>query len=108
VFFPCSVGGEGHNECPAFVERRTTVCTQPQERASRSRLALCARLHDHADGIVNVAAHEMEQDIRLATRALALFATLKFRIAEITEMALSQPGPAIARDLRDALDDAQG
>jgi hypothetical protein len=68
--------------------------------------ALCARLHDHADGIVNVAAHEMETDIRQATRALALFATLKFRIAEIAEMALTQAGPAIARDLRQALDDA--
>lgn len=41
--------------------------------------ALCARLSNHADGIVNVAAHEMEQDTRQAARALALFATLKFR-----------------------------
>jgi hypothetical protein len=30
------------------------------------------------------------------------------RIAEIAEMALSQAGPATARDLRQALDDAQG
>ena len=70
--------------------------------------ALCTRLHDHADGIVNVAAHEMEQDLRLAARALDLFATLKSRIQEITEMALSQAGGATARDLRQALDDAQG
>ena len=32
--------------------------------------ALADRLADHADGIVNVAAHEMEQDIRLAATAL--------------------------------------
>jgi hypothetical protein len=32
--------------------------------------ALSGRLSDHADGIVNVAAHEMEQDIRLAASAL--------------------------------------
>ena len=32
--------------------------------------ALSDRLSDHADGIVNVAAHEMEQDIRVAASAL--------------------------------------
>lgn len=32
--------------------------------------ALADRLADHADGIVNAAAHEMEQDMRLAARAL--------------------------------------
>ena len=32
--------------------------------------ALADRLADHADGIVNVAAHEMEQDIRLASGVL--------------------------------------
>lgn len=32
--------------------------------------ALADRLSDHADGIVNVAAHEMEQDIRLAAGVL--------------------------------------
>jgi hypothetical protein len=32
--------------------------------------ALAERLADHADGIVNVAAHDMEQDIRLAATAL--------------------------------------
>jgi hypothetical protein len=31
---------------------------------------LADRLADHADGIVNVAAHEMEQDIRLAAGVL--------------------------------------
>jgi hypothetical protein len=50
----------------------------------------------------------MEIDICQAARALALFATLKFRIAEIAEMALSQAGPATARDLRQALDEARG
>jgi hypothetical protein len=70
--------------------------------------ALCARLRDHADSITNVAAHEMELDLRIAARALALFATLQFRVSEIAEMALSQAGPATARDLRQALDDTQG
>ena len=32
--------------------------------------ALADRLADHADGIVNVAAHDMEKDIRLAATAL--------------------------------------
>lgn len=32
--------------------------------------ALADRLANHADGIVNVAAHQMEQDIRLAASAL--------------------------------------
>jgi hypothetical protein len=81
---------------------------QPTKFDAETLAALCTRLRDHADGIVNVAAHEMEIDIRQAARALALFATLKFCIAEMAEMALSQAGPATARDLRQALDEAQG
>jgi hypothetical protein len=51
--------------------------------------ALADRLANHADGIVNVAAHEMEVDIRLAARVLrqvdrppptALLMALKFEI----------------------------
>src|SRR5262249_21718343 len=34
-------GGEGRNECAAFAEPRTTIGTQHQERAGRSRLC-CA------------------------------------------------------------------
>jgi hypothetical protein len=84
------------------------VKSQPIRFDIETLNALGARPFDHADSIVNVAAHEMEMDIRQAARALALFATLKFRIAEIAEMALTQAGAATARDLRQALDDAQG
>jgi hypothetical protein len=64
---------------------------------------LCARLFDHAESITNVAAHEMEVDIRLSARVCSNFASLRFRIAEIAEAALTQSGPAIRRDLLDAL-----
>jgi hypothetical protein len=45
--------------------------SQVSHRLSADELnALADRLADHADGIVNVAAHEMEQDIRLAAGVL--------------------------------------
>ncbi len=45
--------------------------SQVSHRLSADELnALADRLGDHADGIVNVAAHEMEQDIRLAAGVL--------------------------------------
>jgi len=45
--------------------------SQVSSRLSADELtALADRLADHADGIVNVAAHEMEQDIRLAAGVL--------------------------------------
>jgi hypothetical protein len=45
--------------------------SQVSSRLSADDLnALADRLADHADGIVNVAAHEMEQDIRLASGVL--------------------------------------
>jgi hypothetical protein len=69
--------------------------------------ALGARLYDHADSITNVAAHEMEIDIRLAARVCSSFASLRFRVMEIAEAALTQPGAAIRRDLIDALADAE-
>ena len=68
---------------------------------------LGARLFDHADSITNIAAHQMELDIRLAARAISNFATLRFRIAEIADRALTQAGAAIRRDLLDALNDAE-
>jgi hypothetical protein len=68
---------------------------------------LGARLFDHADSITNVARHDMEIDCRLAARALSNMATLRFRVAEIAEMALTQAGAAIRRDLLDALADAE-
>jgi hypothetical protein len=69
--------------------------------------ALGARLYDHADSITNVARHEMEVDIRLAARACSNLASLRFRVAEIAEAALAQPGAAIRRDLVAALADAE-
>ena len=49
----------------------------------------------------------MEQDVRLAGRAISNLATLRFRVAEIAEAALTQPGAAIRRDLLDALANAE-
>jgi hypothetical protein len=53
------------------------------------------------------AAHEMEQDLRVAGRVCSRFATLRFRVAEIAEEALTQAGARIRRDLLDALADAE-
>jgi hypothetical protein len=69
--------------------------------------ALGARLFDHADSITNPARHDMEVDCRLAARALSNFATLRFRVVEIAEAALTQAGAATRRDLLDALADAE-
>jgi hypothetical protein len=69
--------------------------------------ALGARLYDHADSITNVAAHEMEIDIRLAARVCSNLATLRFRVAEIAEAALTHAPGATRRDLIDALADAE-
>jgi hypothetical protein len=69
--------------------------------------ALGARLFDHADSITNVARHDMEVDVRLAARVCGNMATLRFRVGEIAEAALTQPGPAIHRDLLAALADAE-
>jgi hypothetical protein len=68
---------------------------------------LAASLYEHGDSITNVAAHQMEIDIRLAARAISNFATLRFRIAEIAEAALAQDPAATRRDLLDALADAE-
>jgi hypothetical protein len=68
--------------------------------------ALSARLFDHADSIINVAAREMEIDIRLAARTCDKLAGLRFRVAEIAALAPQQNGSATARDLREALDNA--
>jgi hypothetical protein len=69
--------------------------------------ALGARLYDHADSITNVARHDMEQDIRLAGRAISNLATLRFRVAEIAGAALTQAPAATRLDLLDALADAE-
>ena len=67
---------------------------------------LADRLADHADGIVNVAAHEMEQDIRLAAGALrqmehsAPLALLPALHLAIEHAAASCSDAATARRLR--------
>jgi hypothetical protein len=68
--------------------------------------ALSAQLFDHADSITNVAAHQMEVDIRLAAQACDKLAGLRFRLGEIAEIALHQNVATTARDLRDAVDNA--
>jgi hypothetical protein len=69
--------------------------------------ALGARLFDHADSITNPARHDMEVDCRLAARVCGNMATMRFRIGEIAEAALTRPGAAIRRDLLGALADAE-
>jgi hypothetical protein len=74
---------------PSYNRRHTAKSFRfgiSQRSASGSRF-------DHADSITNPAAHEMEIDIRLAARACSKFATLRFRVAEIAELALTQAQP---------------
>jgi hypothetical protein len=55
----------------ASSSRASSNISSNDSRLSADELnALADRLADHADGIVNVAAHEMEQDIRLAAGVL--------------------------------------
>jgi hypothetical protein len=79
---------------------------QPTTFDIESLSALSARLFGHADSVTNVAAHEMEGDIRLAAKACDKLAGLRFRVAEIAAVAPHQNGGATARDLRYALDSA--
>jgi hypothetical protein len=66
--------------------------------------AIGARLSGHADTITNAAA-----DLQMAARIAHKLASLRFRIAEIAEQALTQEWDraAFARDLRDALAKAE-
>jgi hypothetical protein len=66
-----------------------------------------ARLFDHADSITNVVRHDMEVDCRLAARVCGNMATLRFRIMEIAEAALTRPGTTIRRDLLEGVADAE-
>lgn len=45
--------------------------------------ALGARLFDHADSITNVAAHQMEQDLRAAARVCDWAAHVRFMLADL-------------------------
>jgi hypothetical protein len=49
----------------------------------------------------------MERDIRVASRVCYALCGLRFRVAEVAEMALSQDGGATRRDLLQALTDAE-
>ena len=91
-----------HDESEAF----TTATDKPTTFGIESLNALSARLFDHADGITNITAHEMEVDIRLAAQACDKLAGLRFRVAKIAAVAPHQNGAVTARDLRDALDNA--
>jgi hypothetical protein len=81
--------------------------SQVSPRLSADELnALADRLADHADGIVNVAAHEMEQDIRIAAGVLRQvkapppLASLPALHQEIESAAASCCDAATARRLR--------
>jgi hypothetical protein len=69
--------------------------------------ALAARLFDHSEDLAATLEFELVvSDVRLAARAISNMATLRFRIGEIAEAALSQDGAATRRDLIEALADA--
>jgi hypothetical protein len=70
--------------------------------------AVSARLSDHADAITNAARQDIANDLRLAATIADELADLRFRIGEIAAKAIEHPErdtAAIARDLREALDD---
>ncbi len=71
------------------------------------RHALAGRLVDHADGITNVAAHDMEKDIRAAAAELKalsdpprLRATLPALKIELHQIAARCSDPATVQQLR--------
>jgi hypothetical protein len=77
-----------------------------------ARDALAVRLSDHADSIVNVAAHQMEQDLRLAAAELRrtsepprLRATLPALHFELDRIAAACPDSATVEQLRVVMGD---
>jgi hypothetical protein len=64
--------------------------------------SLCAYADTIAKTLPGIA-----RDTRLAARAIDKLASLRFRVGEIADMVLTQDGGATARDLRDALNDAE-
>jgi hypothetical protein len=68
---------------------------------------LSRRLVDDADNITDFTQHDMERDIRLASRVCGSLCGLRFRVAEVAAMALEQDGAATRRDLLQALTDAE-
>jgi hypothetical protein len=69
--------------------------------------ALGARSYDHADSITNPARHDIEVDCQFAAGVCGNMASLRFRVGEIAEAALTQPGAATRRDLLQALADPE-
>jgi hypothetical protein len=70
--------------------------------------ALAARLGRHADD--TLARRDAERDFRLAAQACDRLCFLRGRIAEIAQQALDRPqwdAAAFARDIREALDQAE-
>jgi hypothetical protein len=65
-----------------------------------------ARLYDYASQIT-AALPDTAKDVRLAARVCDKLASLRFRVGEIAEMALNQDPGATARDLHEALADAE-
>jgi hypothetical protein len=58
------------------------------KRAVEAKLS--ARLFDHPDSITNVAAHQMEIDLRLTGQVCDKLAGLRFQVSEIAETVMTQ------------------
>ena len=69
--------------------------------------AIAAKLFEHSDNVESVPWQDIALNLRLAARLAEKTASLRFRVQEIAEMALTQDPGATARDLRDALNDAE-
>ena len=68
---------------------------------------IAAKLFEHSDNVKSVPWQDIALNLRLAARLAEKNASLRFRVQEIAEMALTQDPGATARDLRDALNDAE-
>ncbi len=83
-----------------MAESPTTTLTREE------RNALADRLSNHADGITNVAAHDMEKDIRLAAAELGTIDTPRLRATlpalrfELDRIAAACPDAATAAQIR--------
>jgi hypothetical protein len=66
--------------------------------------AISLRLSERAEQISQITLQDLALDLRLASRACDKLSSLRFRIAEIAEKALTQDGGATHRDLRALLE----
>ena len=69
--------------------------------------AIAAKLFEHSDNVKSVPWQDIALNLRLAARLAEKTASIRFRIAEIADMALAQDPGATARDLRDLLSDME-